>query len=76
MTLVLEEGEWVRIKGEAGRYRVMRAEPSEHDGSITLYGGDKDPRGRRGYRSVLPERLLRASDMHKTRQEREAKTDG
>lgn len=48
-------GDWVRIKGGQGVYRVMGY---SKDGSVSLYGGDKDPKGHRGARNVQPERLV------------------
>lgn len=49
-------GDMVKVNGERGRYRVYRSEP-HRDGSILLYGGDPNPNGVRGFRSVMPERL-------------------
>lgn len=39
-------------------YIVQRDEPNA-DGSISLYGGDKNPNGVRGFRDIMPERLKR-----------------
>jgi hypothetical protein len=47
-------GDWVRIKGQQG---VFRVQGFHKDGSVALYGGDKDPRGHRGSRAVMPDRL-------------------
>jgi hypothetical protein len=43
----------VSLKGETGTYRVTRLFPDY----VELYGGDKDPNGRRQFRAVRPERL-------------------
>jgi len=51
------DGDRVRVEGERGTYKVFRAEPYK-DGSILLYGGDSNPNGVRGFRSVMPERLV------------------
>lgn len=60
----METSEWktgdrVKIKGSTGIYVVQRDEPNA-DGSISLYGGDKDPNGCRGFRDIMPERLKAA----------------
>jgi hypothetical protein len=44
----------VKITGENGFYWVYG---NSQDGSVTLWGGDKDPNGYRSFRSVKPERL-------------------
>lgn len=49
-------GDRVRVGNELGTYKVWREEPGP-DGSILLYGGDRDPGGVRGFRAVLPDRL-------------------
>lgn len=55
----MDIGDWVRIKGEQGVFRVMRLPlEGKGDGSVSLYGGDKNPEGRRGYRAVMPARLV------------------
>jgi hypothetical protein len=51
-----EPGDQVRVKGERGVYKVHRAATGK-DGSLLLYGGDPNPNGVRGFRSVMPERL-------------------
>lgn len=53
-----KEGDRVAIKGSSGVYIVQRDEPNA-DGSISLYGGDKNPNGVRGFRDIMPERLKR-----------------
>ena len=54
----MNAGTKVKIKGERGReYFVVSDEPGA-DGSLTLYGGAKDPNGWRGYKSVMPEQLV------------------
>lgn len=59
-----EVGDKVMIKGERGTYKVHRAEVSK-DGSVLLYGGDTNPNGNRGFRSVMPERLVPDKRRHK-----------
>lgn len=51
-----EYAKWdrVRIKGENGYYWVMGYAV---DGSVALWGGDKDPSGRRQSRAIMPKRL-------------------
>lgn len=39
-----------------GTYKVHKAEPYS-DGSLLLYGGDADPNGHQGFRSIMPRRL-------------------
>lgn len=53
----LRIGDRVRVTGERGTYKVFRAEPYK-DGSILLYGGDSNPNGNRGFRSVMPDKLV------------------
>jgi len=53
---VFEKGDQVRIAGEQGWYRVWRSELAA-DGSVLLYGGDKDPNGVQGFRSIPAEKL-------------------
>jgi len=53
----LTVGDRVMIKGERGTYVVKRAETGK-DGSVLLYGGDTNPNGNRGFRSIMPERLV------------------
>jgi len=55
----LEAGILVRLRpgnDDGGSYVLMADTPAP-DGSLSLYGGDVDPNGRRGYRAVMPERL-------------------
>lgn len=58
----MTEGEWVKVKGERGLYRVKSI--TSKDGSVTLYGGDRDPRGHPGFRAVMPERLVAAKSPY------------
>lgn len=51
------DGDKVRIEGERGTYKVHRGEPWK-DGSILLYGGDSNPMGVRGFRAVMPSKLV------------------
>lgn len=51
-------GDWVRIAGSPSIYKVMGY---SKDGSVSLYGGDPNPLGRRGSRAVMPDRLKPAS---------------
>lgn len=51
-----KEGDLVGIKGQQGIFKVMRNEPNR-DGSISLYGGDENPNGCRGFRDIMPDRL-------------------
>lgn len=60
MTTEWEVGEVVRIKGSQGLFKVKKSTPNK-DGSISLYGGDKNPNGNRGFRDVMPARLIRKS---------------
>jgi hypothetical protein len=50
-------GETVQVVGERGSYVVKRVEPWV-DGSILLYGGDTDPNGIRGFRAIMPDKLV------------------
>lgn len=50
-------GDSVTIKGKRGQF-VVKGLGS--DGSVLLFGGDKNPNGKQGYRSVMPERLERS----------------
>jgi hypothetical protein len=50
----LDVGVWVAIKGETGVFRITTF---GRDGSLGLYGGDASEHGRRGSRSVMPDRL-------------------
>lgn len=59
---------WVRIVGQQGVFKVMRSLLNP-DGSLTLYGGDKNPRGHRGYRAVMPSRLVETSSPYGDREE-------
>lgn len=61
----MTEGAWVRIRGERGVF-VVKSTASK-DGSVTLYGGDRDPRGHRGFRAVMPERLIAAKSPYGSR---------
>jgi hypothetical protein len=49
-------GDIVRVDGELGTFRVLEPVYAP-DGSVRLYGGDKDPNGRRCHRAIRPERL-------------------
>jgi hypothetical protein len=51
------------VIGEHGVYKVYDDQP-HYDGSILLYGGDKDPRGVHGFRSVLLERIKPDTRKH------------
>jgi hypothetical protein len=55
-TITFQVGDRVRVDNERSTYKVWREEPGP-DGSILLYGGDQDPNGVRGFRSVMPNRL-------------------
>lgn len=61
-----QEGDLVGIKGQQGIFKVMRSEPNK-DGSISLYGGDENPNGVRGFRDVMPERLKKKEPKVKRR---------
>lgn len=52
-----EVGDTVTVKGRRG---VFMVKGHGSDGSVLLFGGDKNPNGKQGYRSVLPERLERS----------------
>jgi len=49
-------GDRVKVDLERGSYKVKRNIP-DSDGSLLLYGGDPNPNGVRGFRSVLADRL-------------------
>jgi hypothetical protein len=51
-----KRGTFVRIVGESGQFTVMSNHLAE-DGSVSLYGGDVDPGGRRGSRAIMPSKL-------------------
>lgn len=52
------KGDKVKVTGErGGSYVVYRSELSP-DGSILLYGGDANPNGVRGFRSVMLDRVV------------------
>lgn len=53
---MFEKGDQVKIAGEHGWYRVYRGELAP-DGSVLVYGGDKDPNGVQGFRSVPAAKL-------------------
>ena len=55
--MTINNGDRVRIEGERGTYKVFRSEPYK-DGSILLYGGDSNPNGVRGFRAVMPAKLV------------------
>lgn len=50
----LHVGQTVRIRGERGEFVFKWAEP---DGSLTFYGGDRNPLGHQAYRSFMPDRV-------------------
>lgn len=53
-------GEMVKIVGEKNKiYRVHAAPDETYDGSVLLYGGSTNPNKKRGYRSVMPDRLVK-----------------
>jgi hypothetical protein len=45
----------VTVAGERGPYKFVRI--NENDGSVTVYGGDKDPGGRNSMRTFVAERI-------------------
>lgn len=51
-----KENDRVTIAGERGVYVVQRTETNK-DGSVSLYGGNSNPNGCRGFRDIMPERL-------------------
>lgn len=51
-----EKGDRVMIIGENGVFRVIDDIPW-YDGSIHLFGGDKDPNGIRKSRAIMPIKL-------------------
>lgn len=54
---ILEVGTLVRFKtGDSGTYHILNATPNS-DKSITIYGGDINPMGRRMYRAAHRESL-------------------
>jgi hypothetical protein len=54
-------GDWVRIKG--GQH-VFQVKGHNKDGSLHLYGGDKNPKGHHGSRAVMPDRLVAAESPY------------
>lgn len=59
-------GDIVGIKGSQGTFKVMRDEPNK-DGSVSLYGGDENPNGCRGFRDIMPDRLKEKTPKIKRR---------
>lgn len=58
----LELGDYVTVKGEQRTiYRVSRVDDR---GQVHMYGGDPDPKGRRGWRVVRPACLKPALKKH------------
>lgn len=55
---VWEVGQRVRAGAEKGFYWVTGVRP---DGSVDVWGGDKDPSGSRKYRTI-PARFVRADE--------------
>ena len=53
-----KEGDKVAIAGRRGTFVVIATD--KPDGSVLVYGGDKNPNGKQGYRSVMPDKLKRA----------------
>lgn len=55
---LLEPGTEFSVKGERGRYAFFEfvQHPSGSEW-ITAYGGDRDPRGRRQFRSFRPDQV-------------------
>jgi len=49
-------GDRVKIQGDRGTYIVKSADLGK-DGSVLLYGGDMNPNGNQGFRSIMPNRL-------------------
>ena len=49
-------GDVVKICGEIGVFKVLNP-PYASDGSVRLWGGDKDPNGHHGHRAVMPARV-------------------
>ena len=71
MSQTMTKSEWkagdaVGIKGSQGTFKVMRDEPNK-DGSISLYGGDENPNGCRGFRDIMPDRLKEKTPKIKRR---------
>ena len=50
----LSTGDTVKIQGERGEYVYKWAEP---DGSLTFWGGDRNPLGHRAFRSFAASRV-------------------
>lgn len=61
-----EKGDKVMIVGENGVFRVYDDIPW-YDGSISLFGGDKDPNGIRKFRSVMPDKIKADKRKHTTK---------
>ena len=51
----LQNNHPVTVAGERGPYKFVRI--NESDGSVTVYGGDKDPGGRNSMRTFVAERI-------------------
>lgn len=58
-------GDWVR---EKHGQQVFRVTGFNKDGSLALYGGTKNPKGHRGYRAIMPDRLVPAASPYGDRE--------
>lgn len=53
----IEAGNHVSITGTRGTFLVLRTPDETKDGSVLLFGGDTNPNGKQGYRSVMPDKI-------------------
>lgn len=51
----IQRGHPVNVAGERGPYKFVKI--NESDGSVTVYGGDKDPGGKNSMRTFVSERI-------------------
>lgn len=47
----------VGVDGERGQVYTIYSTDLRPDGTILLYGGDSNPNGVRGFKSVMPEKV-------------------
>jgi len=52
---VIAPGDVVKINGERGEFTFLHRDI--RDGSLTFWGGDRNPLGRRAFRSFMPDRV-------------------
>lgn len=62
------KGDRLMIKGEHGTYKLYDERPY-YDGSLLIYGGDKDRNGVQMFRSIMPDRLKPDKRSHTKRKD-------